>query len=111
MSIPSQARAWTMAAALTGVSVHLFMPVQAAPVSAEPADACARTPVLKYQSPLAGIRRLSDAPLGEWRPGQTAAPSPSEKGLHHHPHDHHGHAHAPAPGQKASDPHTGHAGK
>lgn len=108
MSIPSQARAWTMAAALTGVLVPLSTPVQAAPAFAAPSDASVRTPLLKYQSPFAGVRRLSDA-LGEWRPGQAAAPKPSEKEHDHH--HHHGHVHAPVPREAASHPHAGHVGK
>lgn len=107
MLIPSQARAWTMAAALTGVLAHLSTPVQAAPVSPSPADASIRTPLLKYQSPFAGIRRLSDAPLGEWRPGQTAAKASETE----HDHHHHQHGHAPAASAAAADPHAGHAGK
>jgi hypothetical protein len=77
---PFRAIAWTLAFALTGAS--------AAPVSApadDPTDANAPTPPLVYQSPLAGIRKMTEAPARDWRQAQP-------------------------PKAAASDPHAGHAG-
>lgn len=67
MLISSQASAWSVVAALLGMAMMLSAPVQAAPASADPADAQATVPPVVYQSPLAGVRQLSDQAVGDWR--------------------------------------------
>lgn len=82
MSISSQALAWRMAAALTGMAaaVGLLVPahaaISAAPPSApssamldpmDPADPYAAVPTVGYQSPFARVRKLNDAQVGDWR--------------------------------------------
>ncbi|CAH0353351.1 MAG: hypothetical protein V4532_17605 [Pseudomonadota bacterium] len=82
MSISSQAFAWRMAAALTGMAAAAGMlaPVHAAvpgalpgapssptPDPMDPADPHAAVPTLGYQSPFARVRKLNDAEVGDWR--------------------------------------------
>lgn len=67
MLISSQASAWSLVAALLGVAMMLSAPVQAAPALTDPADAQATVPPVVYQSPLSGVRQLSDPAVGDWR--------------------------------------------
>lgn len=67
MLISSQASAWSVVAALSGMAMMLSAPVQAAPESADPSDPQANVPSVVYQSPVAGVRQLSDPPVSDWR--------------------------------------------
>ncbi|MDI1261506.1 hypothetical protein [Aquabacterium sp.] len=67
MLISSQASAWSVVAALLGAAMMLSAPVQAEPVAADPTDPQATVPPVVYQSPLAGVRPLSDPAVSDWR--------------------------------------------
>ena len=101
MLTSSQARVWSIVAALTGGGLTLSAPTQAAPVSADPAHAQATVPPVVYQSPFANVRKLNDAAVGDWRRanerllghrGGPAASAPAE--VLPKPDPHAGHSHS-----------------
>ncbi|MBA4110578.1 MAG: hypothetical protein C0487_13405 [Leptothrix sp. (in: Bacteria)] len=99
MFTSSQARAWSIAAALASSATMALcaLTVQAAPASADPADPQAVVPPLVYQSPFVGVRRLSEGVVGNWQKANELLLNPGVARA------------ALAPSEAKPDPHAGHS--
>lgn len=99
MFTSSRAHAWSTVAALVGSAAMALcaLPAQAAPTSADPADPQTTVPPLVYQSPFAGVRRLSEGAVGDWRKANERLLTPGVARA------------ASAPAEAKPDPHAGHS--